>query len=62
MAKRNIPEHVLYDIRLVQRHIEEGLITDADVEAYRQKCADSEENKDVISMEGIFQGGRSQPG
>ena len=54
--KRNLPEQVLYDTRLIQRHIEEGLITAADVEAYRQKCADVEENKDVVSMEAIFQG------
>ena len=55
-TKRNIPEHVLFDTRLIQRHIEEGLITEADVEAYRQKAADVEENKDVVSMEAIFQG------
>jgi hypothetical protein len=55
-VKRNVPEHVLYDTRLIQRHIEEGLITEADVEAYRQKAADVEENKDVVSMEVIFQG------
>lgn len=54
--KRNLPEQVLYDTRLIQRHIEEGLITEADVETYRQKCADAEENKAVVSMEGIFQG------
>ena len=44
-VKRNVPEHVLYDTRLIQRHIEEGLITEADVEAYRQKAADVEETK-----------------
>ena len=55
-TKRNVPEHVLFDTRLIQRHIEEGLITEADVEAYRQKAADAEENKDVVSMEAIFQG------
>ena len=55
-TKRNIPEHVLFDTRLIQRHIEEGLITEADVEAYHQKAADVEENKDVVSMEAIFQG------
>ena len=55
-SKRNLPEQVLYDTRLIQRHIDEGLITQADVEAYRQKCVDAEENKGVISMEVIFQG------
>ena len=44
-TKRNVPEHVLFDTRLIQRHIEEGLITEADVEAYRQKAADAEEKK-----------------
>ena len=55
-TKRNVPEHVLFDTRLIQRHIEEGLITEADVEAYQKKAADVEENKDVVSMEAIFQG------
>jgi hypothetical protein len=55
-TKRNLPDQVLYDTRLIQRHIEEGLITEADVEAYRQKCVDVEENKGVVSMDTIFQG------
>ena len=59
--KRNLPDQVLYDTRLIQRHIEECLITEADVEAYRQKCADAEENKDVVSMEAIFQGRGDAP-
>ena len=54
MAKRNLPEHVLFDVRLVQRHIEEGLITQADVDAYRSKCDDAAENQGVIAMNQLF--------
>lgn len=55
MAKRKVPEQVLFDVRLVNRHIEEGRITQADVDAYRAKSEDAEENRGVISMGALLQ-------
>ena len=56
MAK--LPEEILFDVRLVERHIRQGLTTRADYDAYMQKLQDAEEQRDVIDMD-VLANGRS---
>lgn len=53
-----MPEETLFDVRLVERHIRQGLTTRADYEAYLKKLADVEEQRDVIDMD-VLADGRS---
>jgi hypothetical protein len=46
-----LPEETLFDVRLVERHIRQGLTTRADYEAHLKKLADVEEQRDVIDMD-----------
>jgi len=54
MSKRELPDETLYDVRLIERHIKEGLITEDDVKKHIEGVVDAEENADVIDMDGIF--------
>lgn len=56
MAK--LAEEILFDSRLVERHIRQGLTTRAEYDAWLKKLPDSEEHRDVIDMESLT-GGRS---
>lgn len=56
MAK--LPEEILFDVRLVERHIRQGLTTRAEYEAFQKKLADAEEHRDVIDMD-VLAGGRA---
>tara|TARA_B100001964_G_C14067699_1_gene524417 strand:- start:669 stop:866 length:198 start_codon:yes stop_codon:yes gene_type:complete len=51
MSKRDLPAETLYDIRLIERHIKEGLITEEDVKKHLETVDDTEENADVIDMD-----------
>ena len=51
MSKRDLPAETLYDVRLIERHIKEGLITEEDVKKHLQGVDDTEENADVIDMD-----------
>lgn len=53
-----MPEETLFDVRLVERHIRQGLTTRADYEAHLKKLADVAEQQDVIDMD-VLAGGRS---
>jgi hypothetical protein len=50
---RELPEETLYDIRLIDRHIKEGLITEEDVKAHMAKLEDAEENMDTFDVEAL---------
>jgi hypothetical protein len=51
MSKRDLPAETLYDVRLIERHIKEGLITEEDVKKHLEAVDDTEENADVIDMD-----------
>ncbi len=56
MSKRDLPAETLYDVRLIERHITEGLITEEDVQKHLAGSDDAEENADVIDMDVLLGG------
>jgi len=52
---RELPEDTLYDIRLIERHIQEGLITEEDVKTHLAKLGDAEENSETFNVEELGQ-------
>lgn len=48
---RELPEETLYDIRLIERHIKEGLISEEDVKKRLEALDDGETNMDVIDIQ-----------
>ena len=48
---REIPEEILFDTRLIDRHIAQGLITRKDVDEYMKKLADSENLGEQVDLE-----------
>lgn len=53
-----LAEEILFDVRLVERHIRQGLTTRADYDAFLKKVQDSAEQRDVIDMD-VLTNGRS---
>lgn len=51
-----LPEEILYDIRLVERHIRQGLTTRADYEAHLKNLADAAEHADNLDVEVLANG------
>lgn len=47
---RELPEEILFDSRLVERHIREGLVTRADYEEWLGKQPDVSERADVLDI------------
>lgn len=47
---KQLPDEVLYDARLVERHIRQGLITRQDVESHRSAAEDLEEQAEWLSL------------
>ena len=65
MSKRDLPAETLYDVRLIERHINEGLITEEDVKKHLEAVDDTAENADVIDMDvllGVEQDGDTAVG
>ncbi len=54
---RELPEETLYDIRLIDRHIKEGLITEEDVQKYMSQLSDAEEESDFLDVEALMNPG-----
>lgn len=48
---RQIPDDVLYDSRLVERHIAQGLVTREQVEKYIASLPDAAELAEVIDLD-----------
>lgn len=46
-----LPEEMLFDVRLVERHIEKGLTTREDYERYLESLGDSNESGETIKIE-----------
>jgi hypothetical protein len=51
-----LPEETLYDVRLVERHIRQGLITRADYDARLKKLDDAAGLADDLDMDGLANG------
>ncbi len=51
-----IPEEMLYDVRLIDRHIRKGLLTRKDVEKHAKEAADMEAQGDYLSLEALLPG------
>ncbi len=49
--QRQVPEEVLYDERLIARHIKAGLITRADVDKHRAAAADLTEQAASLEID-----------
>lgn len=45
-----MPDEIMYDVRLIERHIRKGILTRAQVEAKVAELADSTEQADVIDV------------
>lgn len=54
---RELPEETLYDIRLIDRHMKEGLITEEDVQKYMSQLSDAEEESDFLDVEALMNPG-----
>ena len=54
---RELPEETLYDIRLIDRHMKEGLITEEDVQKYMSQLSDAEEESDFLDVETLMNPG-----
>lgn len=48
---RHIPEEILFDSRLVERHIAQGLVTREEVNKRLEKLADSSDLGELIDMD-----------
>jgi hypothetical protein len=54
---RELPEETLYDIRLIDRHIKEGLITEEDVQKHMSQLSDVEEESDLLDVDSLMNPG-----
>lgn len=48
-----LPEEILYDVRLIERHVRQGLITRQDVEKYQKALQDRAAEADVTDLEAL---------
>ncbi len=46
-----LPKEILFDTRLVERHIRQGLTTREDYQKYVQQLEDAESEADVIDLD-----------
>jgi len=49
----DIPDEILYDVRLVERHIRKGLITREEVEKRLEAMKDMKDDADSIALESL---------
>ena len=48
---QHIPDEILYDVRLLERHIQRGVLTREAVEKRRQEAPDRTEQADILDLE-----------
>ena len=53
---QHIPDEILYDVRLVERHITRGLITRDQLEKHRSLSTDVTENTESFDVEQLSAG------
>ena len=53
--------HILFDVRLIERNIRQGTITRQDYEKYLSELADREAQADVIDLEQLVEMTHSRP-
>jgi hypothetical protein len=46
-----LPEEILYDVRLIERHIRRGVVTREEVDARMQKLQDKADEGDAMDLE-----------
>ena len=51
-----IPDEILYDVRLLRRHIEKGLLSPEDIERRRQAAQDMTEQAESIDVDALQSG------
>ncbi len=52
---QQLPDEILYDVRLQERHIRRGILTRDQVEKHREKNADMAEQADILDLEQLAQ-------
>lgn len=50
---REIPDDILYDQRLIERHVAQGLITQKQVDEHLKGLRDVAEHSDVIDLDNL---------
>jgi hypothetical protein len=48
---QHIPDEILYDVRLLERHIQRGVLTREQVDKRRQESPDMTEQADILDLE-----------
>jgi len=61
MAQTHLPDEILYDVRLIERHIRRGVLTRDQVEKRRAQNNDMTEQADVLDLDQLGQAGRNAP-
>ncbi len=56
-----LPKEILFDTRLVERHIRQGLTTREDYQKYVQQLEDAESEADVIDLDTLATRGGAAP-
>ena len=52
---QQIPEDILFDVRLIERHIQRGLLTREAVDKRRAQCPDLTEHADNVDVDQLGQ-------
>jgi hypothetical protein len=52
---QQIPDEILFDVRLQERHIRRGLLTRDQVEKHRDKNADMTDQADILDLDQLAQ-------
>jgi hypothetical protein len=58
---QQLPDEILYDVRLIERHITKGLITRAAVEKRRAQSADMADQSDNLDLDQLASGANRAP-
>lgn len=58
---QQLPDEILYDVRLLERHIQRGILTREQVEKRRAANADTAEQADVLDLDQLQATARHQP-
>ena len=48
---RDMTEETLYDVRLIKRHMQEGILKPEELEAHLAKIPDSESNLSIVNVD-----------
>ena len=57
-----LPDEILYDVRLIERHIRKGLITRKDADARLKAIEDQTDQADFLSFDSLTKPGSAEDG